>query len=132
MAAQGDVNSVKVTWTDLSPVAVYYKLFRNGNYLGDIDQPSFADNVAPGKEYCYSVSAADQYETEGEQSNTECAKGQFAPPANFTSEILRNTISLSWNSVEGVSGYHLYRDGGLILTTNEFSHFEENLEFDRE
>ena len=132
LVAQGDVNSVKVTWTDLSPVAVYYKLFRNGNYLGDIDQPSFADNVAPGKEYCYSVSAADQYETEGEQSNTECAKGQFAPPANFTSEILRNTISFSWNSVEGVSGYHLYRDGELILTTNEFSHFEENLEFDRE
>ena len=81
LVAQGNVNAVDLNWTDLSPVAVYYKVFRNGNYLGDFDKPSFSDNVAPGKEYCYSVSAADQYKTEGEQSTTECAKGQFAPPS---------------------------------------------------
>ena len=130
--AQGNVNAIDLTWTDLAPVAAYYKVFRNGSYLGDFDKPSFSDNVAPGKEYCYSVSAADQYETEGEQSTTECAKGQFAPPSNFTSEVMRNTVSFSWKSVEGVSGYHLYRDGELILTTNEFSYLDQDLIYDRD
>ena len=41
LAAQGNVNAVDLTWTDLAPVAVYYKVFRNGNYLGDFDKPSF-------------------------------------------------------------------------------------------
>ena len=49
LVAQGGVNAVQLTWTDLAPVAKYYKVFRNGNYLGDFDKPSFADNVAPGK-----------------------------------------------------------------------------------
>ena len=132
LVAQGGVNAVQLTWTDLAPVAKYYKVFRNGNYLGDFDKPSFADNVAPGKEYCYSVSAADEYETEGEQSSTHCAKGQFAAPNNFASEIMRNTINFSWNSVEGVSGYHLYRNDSLILTTKEFSYFDEALDHDKE
>ena len=132
LVAQGGVNAVQLTWTDLTPVAKYYKVFRNGNYLGDFDKPSFADNVAPGKEYCYSVSAADEYETEGEQSSTHCAKGQFAAPTNFASEIMRNTINFSWNSVEGVSGYHLYRNDSIILATKEFSYFDEALDYDTE
>ena len=132
LIARGNVNAIDLTWTDLSPVATYYKVFRNGSYLGDFDKPSFSDNVAPGKEYCYSVSAADQYGTEGEQSTTECAKGQFAPPSNFTSEVMRNTVSFTWKSVEGVSGYHLYRDGELILTTTEFSYLDQDLIYDRD
>ena len=61
LTVKGNVNAVDLNWTDLGPVATYYKVFRNGSYLGDFDKPSFSDNVAPGKEYCYSVSAADQY-----------------------------------------------------------------------
>ena len=63
LTAKGNVNAVDLNWTDLGPVATYYKVFRNGSYLGDFDKPFFSDNVAPGKEYCYSVSAADQYGT---------------------------------------------------------------------
>ena len=127
LTVKGNVNAVDLNWTDLSPVATYYKVFRNGSYLGDFDKPSFSDNVAPGKEYCYSVSAADQYGTEGEQSSTHCGKGQFAPPSNFTAEVMRNTVNFKWKSVEGVSGYHLYRNGELILTTQDFSYLDENL-----
>ena len=43
---------------------------------------------------------------------------------NFASEVMRNTVSFSWKSVEGVSGYHLYRDGELILKTTEFSYID--------
>ena len=132
LTAQGNVNAVDLNWTDLSPVATFYKVFRNGSYLGDFDKPSFSDNVAPGKEYCYSVSAADQYGTEGEQSLTECGKGQFAPPSNFTAEVMRNTVNFKWKSVEGVSGYHLYRNGELILTTQDFSYLDDSLEYDKD
>ena len=132
LKALGNVNAVDLTWTDLSPIATFYKVFRNGSYLGDFDNPSFSDNVAPGKEYCYSVSAADQYGTEGEQSTTECGKGQFAPPSNFSAEVMRNTVRFNWKSVEGVSGYHLYRNGELILTTQDFSHLDENIEYDKD
>ena len=132
LTALGNVNAVDLSWTDLSPVATFYKVFRNGSYLGDFDNPSFSDNVAPGKEYCYSVSAADQYGTEGEQSSTECGKGQFAPPSNFSAEVMRNTVSFKWKSVEGVSGYHLYRNDELILTTQEFSYLDQNIEYDKD
>ena len=132
LTALGNVNAVDLKWTDLSPVATFYKVFRNGSYLGDFDNPSFSDNVAPGKEYCYSISAADQYGTEGEQSTTECGKGQFAHPSNFSAEVMRNTVHFKWKSVEGVSGYHLYRNGELILTTQDFAYLDENLEYDKD
>ena len=54
-------------------------------------------------------------------------KSQFAPPSNFTAEVMRNTVNFKWKSVEGVSGYHLYRNGELILTTQDFSYLDENL-----
>ena len=132
LVVAGDVNSVKLSWDDLSPIATFYKVFRNGNYLGDFDKPKFSDNVAAGKEYCYSVSAADKYGTEGEQSGTHCGKGQFAFPPNFSNEIMKNTISFSWGSVEGASGYHLYRNNELIFTTSDFEYFDDSLKYDTE
>ena len=45
---------------------------------------------------------------------------------------MRNTVNFKWKSVEGVSGYHLYRNGELILTTQDFSHLDENLDYDKD
>ena len=45
---------------------------------------------------------------------------------------MRNTINFSWNSVEGVSGYNLYRNDSLILTTKDFSYLDDSLEFDKD
>ena len=45
---------------------------------------------------------------------------------------MRNTVNFKWKSVEGVSGYHLYRNGELILTTQDFSYLDENLEYDKD
>ena len=42
LTALGNVNAVDLKWTDLSPVATFYKVFRNGSYLGDFDNPSFS------------------------------------------------------------------------------------------
>ncbi len=45
---------------------------------------------------------------------------------------MRNTVNFKWKSVEGVSGYHLYRNGELILTTQDFSYLDDSLEYDKD
>ena len=129
--AVGDVNSVRLEVSEPSIIATFYKVFRNGNYLADSDMPMFIDNVAPGVNYCYALSAVDNYGTEGEQSSTKCAKGAFAPPSNFKAEIIKNKVNLTWSRVSNAPGYHLYRDDSLILDTKDLTFFKEELLFDK-
>lgn len=129
ITAQGDVNAIKVSWPMVEH-AILYKVFRNGGYLTDVTRTFFIDNVPAGSEYCYTISAEDSYGTEGPKSEIKCAKGMYAPPATLSSDILKNTIALSWLSVNDVSGYHLYRNDSLIVETKDLSYLEKGLKFD--
>ncbi|MBH09201.1 MAG: hypothetical protein CMG74_02415 [Candidatus Marinimicrobia bacterium] len=129
--AVGDVNSVRLEISDPTPIATFYKVFRNGSYLADSDMPMFIDNVAAGEKYCYAMAAVDRYGTEGEQSSVQCAKGAFAPPSNLKAEIVKNEIELTWSRVANAPGYHLYRNDSLVLETKDMTYFKESLEYDR-
>tara|TARA_Y100000590_G_scaffold85898_1_gene96163 strand:+ start:2901 stop:7736 length:4836 start_codon:yes stop_codon:yes gene_type:complete len=131
ITAIGDVNAVRLEIADPSPIATYYKVFRNGSYLADTDMPMFIDNVAAGEKFCYAMAAVDRYGTEGEQSSVQCAKGAFAPPSNFKAEVIKNEIELSWSRVANAPGYHLYRNDSLILETKDMTYYKETLEYDR-
>jgi len=129
--AIGDVNAVRLEIGEPSLIATYYKVFRNGSYLGDSDMPLFIDNVAAGEKYCYAMSAVDRYGTEGEQSSVQCAKGAFAPPSNFKGVVIKNEVELTWSRVANAPGYHLYRNDSLILETKDMVYYKEALEYDR-
>lgn len=127
--ANGDVNAIKLNWPPVA-TAVLYKVFRNGGYLTDVTRTFFIDNVPAGAQYCYSVSAQDTYGTEGPKSESKCAKGLYAPPANLKGDILKNTVALSWSPVNEVDGYHLYRNDSLIMESSELSFLDEGLSYD--
>ena len=129
ITTQGDVNAIKVSWPVVEH-SVLYKVFRNGGYLTDVTRTFFIDNVPAGSEYCYSISAEDSYGTEGPKSDIKCAKGMYAPPATLSGDILKNTIALSWPSVNDVAGYHLYRNDSLVVETKDLSFMDEGLAFD--
>ena len=131
ITATGDVNAVRLDISNPSPIATYFKVFRNGSYLADSDMPMFIDNVAAGEKYCYAMAAVDRHGTEGEQSSVQCAKGAFAPPSNFKAEVIKNKIALTWSRVANAPGYHLYRNDSLILETKDMTYFKETLQYDR-
>ena len=124
------INAISLDWPSLE-TSVNYKIFRNGSNIADTPDTSFIDNVKPGKEYCYSVAAEDNYQTVGPQADIQCGKAYYAPPGNFNGQVIRNEVSLSWTVVLGASGYHLYRNNELIFETIDATEFlDEGLEFD--
>ena len=124
------INAISLDWPSLE-TSVNYKIFRNGSNIADTPDTSFIDNVKPGKEYCYSVAAEDNYQTVGPKADIQCGKAYFAPPGNFNGQVIRNEVSLSWTAILGASGYHLYRNNELIFETIDATEFlDEGLEFD--
>ena len=120
------INAINLKWTAVES-AVNYKIYRNTNYLADSPEPSFIDNVKPEIQYKYSVAAEDMYQTIGPPAIVQSSKAWFAPPSNFTGDIIKNKITLNWPPVTGVSGYRLYRDGDLIFDTKDGNTYIDSL-----
>jgi len=123
------INSIKLEW-DVDPVAVNYKVYRNGNNIADTKNNFFIDNVKPGIEYCYTVAAEDEYATVGNQAEVQCGKAFYAPPANFTGTVDRNEVHLKWNLVSGATGYKLYINNEEAFSTEDETEFlADSLEY---
>ena len=102
LMVKSKINAIELDWTLVDP-AINYKIYRNGNYMADTKNLNFIDNVQPGDEFCYTISAEDTFQTVGIQAEVQCIKAWFAPPANFKGTVNRNQISLSWTAVMGAS-----------------------------
>ena len=127
---KSEINGISLSWAPLETIKSY-KIFRNGGNIADIIVPEFIDAVTPGIEYCYTVALEDTHKTVGPKAEIKCGKGYFAPPTNFNAKVMRNQVNLSWESVAGASGYHLYRNNELILDTEDLDSFkDEGLEYD--
>ena len=131
LVVKSKINAIELDWTLVDP-AINYKIYRNGNYMADTKNLNFIDNVQPGDEFCYTISAEDTFQTVGIQAEVQCIKAWFAPPANFKGTVNRNQISLSWTAVMGASGYHLYQNDELIFTTEDGTEYlDSTLTFDQ-
>ena len=128
---EGKVNSVEISWQAIPGMEGKYKIFRDGGNIADLDALGFTDPVNPGIEYCYTVAAEDTHKTVGPEAKIQCAKGYYAPPANFVGRVLRNYAAFNWEPVLGASGYRIYRDGELILDTPDATELvDQDLEYD--
>jgi chitodextrinase len=105
-----------------------YKVYRNGSLVTAVGTTSFNDTgLAPGTTYTYTVSAYDAMNNESAQSApvgaTTTAPDTTPPsvPTGLTvTGTTNSTVSLSWTTSTdntGVTGYQVFRSGGLVGTT---------------
>jgi hypothetical protein len=133
-------NSIKLSWTNptghysVPPEEVVSYIYRSGvEIISTWIFDHIDTGLQPDTTYCYDVTVVAVYcflfscNSIGWQSNTACATTlpDTAPPS-VPANVLATTLSaseirLSWeNSVDNtaVSGYRIYRDGTLIMTSS--------------
>ena len=138
------VNKILISWEAIPAGMVKYKIFRNGGNWIDVgkEEPlGLFDAVPPGIEYCYTMTVVDTANRESSKAEIQCAKGLFAPPNNFEGKLNGNQAQLKWelsypipeiadNLEINASGYRLFRNGKLILDTEDAIQFlDTNLDY---
>ncbi len=133
------ISQINLTWTaSTDNVAVTgYKVFRNGTQVGTSVTASFQDTaLAVGTAYTYSISAYDAVGNTSDQSTSATAStlaDTSAPtkPTGLTANPSSTTqINLSWTASTdnvGVTGYRVYRDGGLVTTVTATNYSDTGL-----
>ncbi len=127
MQIQAKDNEIKVTW-DAQAGAKSYDLEIDGSQVIEIEKNEYVhSDLKPNTTHTYRARPKNENGT-GEWS--ELVTGVTLPsiPANFiVSEVSGNTISLSWNSVEGATGYDIEVDGVVIYNDNKTEFIHNNL-----
>jgi len=131
-SASSSSNSITISWNSVSGASIY-NVYRSttpsGPYsnIGNTSSTSYTDSgLSQGIIYYYQVSASG-YGGESDRSSTVYASissggnipnnpdnsGQQAlnPPSNVSAYAeSSNSITITWNSVSGASGYYVYRN----------------------
>jgi fibronectin type 3 domain-containing protein len=109
-------SSISLSWSSVEGASVY-NVYRNNVKISNSGQTTttYLDTyVLPGTEYIYKVTATETAYSSSESLASEEVTGKTLPiPAPENLEVTaatRSSISLRWSSVEGVSGYIVYRD----------------------
>ncbi len=118
------------TWKDLGGT---YKVYRNGQLLYEGTVPEFGDgSFKHAKMYSYSIERvvneevvdviALQTSAFAEQQNVE-------NPLQFlvlTTIVAKTQIALSWEGIEDVEAYDIYRNGVYVQTVRETQYIDRN------
>ena len=114
-----------------------YRVYRDGTQIATVAAAAYSDtNLAPSTTYSYTVAAVDGAGNVSSQSAAAAAKTlaatvTLAPPGNVTATALSSTqINVTWSPGTGnqnVTGYRVYRNGGLIATVNALTYSDTNL-----
>jgi len=112
-ATSNSTTSVTISWRSVSNATGYY-IYRSTSSAGayskydNTTNTSYTDNVSSGTTYYYKVSA---YNSNGEsqQSNAASATTQLSTPYSVSATANSSGITVSWSSVSGATGYHIYR-----------------------
>jgi fibronectin type 3 domain-containing protein len=140
-AVPASTSSIDVTWSQVI-WANNYKLYRSTNENGPYDhiattaELSYSDAVLDNTlKYFYKVSAVS---TAGESVLSVYASAEFKlpnPPSGLSAVSLSSTsLEISWDSVQGASGYKLYHSNttatgtyNLIATVNDTNYTHSGL-----
>jgi len=135
--AYGD--RIRLEWNELFGVE-YYEV-RADNLTGVILynglETMFEDSLAiPETDNCYKVVAYFRNdECDAKTSNSVCARisaGGCSELPVVTAKAVGNSIALSWNEIQGVQSYSLYRDGKYITSTSDIVFYDMMLEYETE
>lgn len=133
---------IDLAWTPSTGDFSGYKIYRDGTYLVSTAADSYADmSVMSSTQYCYEVSAYDQWGYESPKSSTACATTPAdaeAPsiPTNLKAiydpqSVANPTINLSWQAAYDNSGtvpaYRVYRDGAFLAQVSGLEYSDAGL-----
>lgn len=104
-----DLYSIKLSWDALSG-ASEYMIYRDGELLKVVTTTSYTDtDLDVLSEYCYTIKCED------EVSEEKCASPIIKTPEIISGEYGRlyssKCIIIEYGKIDGVSTYHIYRDG---------------------
>ena len=106
-----------LTWTSVSS-AVAYRLYKDSNFIAEIDVTQYEIELTHAVETCFTVLALNEYGTLSELSNSECGTGELTPPT-LSLTVTDSTAALNWNTILSAINYKIYQnDTFLIETTN--------------
>ncbi|HWR60238.1 MAG TPA: galactose oxidase [Clostridia bacterium] len=122
--------SVTVTWNNV-PGATGYDIMVDDVLVNNGPNTNYKHtSLTPGTSHTYrvrSINAGDK----SDWSNTVTATTlvESTPvPANVSTEVLKNQIEVSWNAVDGATGYEIEADGVNIDNSTRTSYTHINLE----
>ena len=129
-----DYNSVDLTWNAGSAGALSYKIYKDGNFLAEVDNVTFPtttylDEAIEGGTYSYYVTAV--YESgESDPSNTISVELVLPVPTGFEAVSIGTNISLNWDAI-GTSRdfieYKIYRDDEYLNSTTQLFYFDQGV-----
>ena len=109
---------ILVSWSS-SIDAISYRIYRNNEFLIQTTDTYYNDtDIVPNIDYCYSISAINQYEIESAISDPVCIDDILPATTNLITTVLNNQeISLSWSTVVGAASYQVNVFGVPVDTT---------------
>ncbi|MEL7569205.1 MAG: fibronectin type III domain-containing protein, partial [Eubacteriaceae bacterium] len=134
-------NSLNIKWNEIDG-ADKYEISRSASSkgifepIGESDTTDFIDNsLITGATYYYKVRAFIETDQKvyGDYSAIVSSKALPAAPVVTVTPTAYNSLSLSWNSQDGVTGYRIYRSTSktgtyaLVKTTTETSFINTSL-----
>lgn len=103
-----DETKLVLIWNEIE-LAKSFNIYRNDQFVSNVQTTSFSETKPPGEKHCYIAKAVDQYNEESDPSNTHCAKVEIKAPNGFVVDGGANTIYLNWDEVVGAVSYNIYK-----------------------
>ena len=126
-----DYNSVELTWNAGSAGALSYKIYKDGNFLAEIDNvvfptTTYTDEAINEGTYSYYVTAV--YDSgESDPSNSISVELVLPVPSGLEAESIGPNIYLSWDAIStsrDFMEYRIYRDDEYLNSTLELFYFD--------
>ena len=119
---------IDLYWSSVA-TAETYRIYKDGALDSETDDLSFTLTINGGTVYCFTITAVNEYSTEGPASNEECGEALFSSPENLSGTVAGNDIALTWANVDGASSYSLIRDGDGVYNGTGLSYDDLDLDY---
>ena len=120
---------ISISWEDIK-FSKQYIVFENGIEVQRDSLNRFESTVFPGKEFCYSIQAIDDFGFRGLLTTPVCGSAPTVKPRDIQIKVSKNTLVLNWSNVKGAEYYNVYREGKRIGAGIDTIAFKDpNLEF---
>jgi RHS repeat-associated protein len=131
VSATSTSNTVSLSWGYVSG-ANSYKVYENGSFVGETSGTSYTiTGLTPNTSYTFGVRAHNENGDSGEGTvsvQTKQTATQIpSAPTGITYYKTWNDVTLNWNSVNGATGYKIYKDGSSVGSTSGTSFYISGL-----
>ncbi|CAM3278234.1 DUF3238 domain-containing protein [Filibacter tadaridae] len=127
-------DSISFTWNDTGGV---YKVYRNGKHVYEGTAPEFSDgDIKHAKMYNYTIERIENdnvVDVIALQTSAFAEKKDKESPLQslvLTTIVAKTQIALSWEEIQDVEDYAIYRNGTLMNTTGKNYYIDRDFSLD--